>query len=93
MKTRHRHIIYILGAFMLLVLLQAFGEIVNIKLQSQSLAHLLVSGALVINILGVCVGLYNVYQGLKFRGKHRLWVAFFVLGATCIFINMLALSS
>lgn len=93
MKLGHRHIIYMLGAFVLLVLLQAFGELVNMKLQNQSFAHILMSGALVTNILGVLVGLYNVYQGLMYRGKHRLWVLFFVLGASCIFINMLALTS
>ena len=92
MKLGQRHIIYILGAFVLLVLLQAFGELINAKLQNQHFAHLLISGAMVTNVLGVFVGLYNVYQGLIYRGTHRLWVLFFVLGATCIFINMLALS-
>lgn len=93
MKLGHRHIIYILGAFVLLVLLQAFGELLNMKLQSQTFAHVLASGALVTNILGVFVGLYNVYQGLMYRGKHRLWVLFFILGVSCIFVNMLALTS
>lgn len=93
MKFGHRHIIYILGAFVLLVLLQALGEIVNAKLQSHIFARLLASGALVTNILGVFVGLYNVYQGLMYRRIHRIWILFFVLGISCIFINVLALTN
>lgn len=92
MKLGHRHIIYILGAFVLLVLLQAFGELLNVRLQNQSLGHLLISGALVVNILGVFVGLYNVYQGLMYRKTHKIWLLFFWLGVSCIFINVLALS-
>jgi hypothetical protein len=92
MRLGQRHIIYMLGAFVLLVLLQAFGEMMNIKLQSQTFAHWLTAGALVTNILGVLVGLYNVYQGLMFRKTHRIWIMFFILGVSCIFINVLALT-
>jgi hypothetical protein len=92
MKFGHRHIVYILGAFVLLVLLQAFGEIINVKLQNQLFAHWLNSGALVTNILGVMVGLYNIYQGLQYRRTHKLWILFFWLGVSCIFVNVLALT-
>ena len=92
MKFGQRHALYILGAFMILVLLQAFGVLVNAKLDSQIAHRLLDSGGLVINILGVLVGLYNIYRGLQLRTVHPLWLAFFVLGIACIFVNVLALS-
>lgn len=92
MKSRHRHVIAILGAFVLLVLLQAFGELINMKLQSHSLSDVLMAGALVTNILGVGVGMYNVYQGLLYRHIHKIWIMFFVLGISCIFVNVLMLT-
>ena len=92
MKLGNRQVIYIMGAFILLVLLQAFGEIVNQELKSQMFARYLNAGALVTNITGVFVGLYNVYQGLMYRKVHRIWMLFFFLGTSCIFLNVLALT-
>jgi hypothetical protein len=92
MKFGQRHILYILGAFILLVLLQAFGELVNVKLDSQIADRLLDSGGLVINVIGVLVGLYNIYRGLELRRTHPIWLVFFWLGIVCIFVNVMALS-
>lgn len=92
MKFGQRHVLYILGAFILLVLLQIFGEIVNMKLDSQIADRLLNAGGLVINMIGVLVGLYNIYRGLQLRLTHPIWIVFFLLGMMCIFVNVLALS-
>lgn len=92
MKFGHRHILGILGAFVILVLLQIFGVIINAKLDNEIAGRLLNAGGLVINMIGVLVGLYNIYRGLQLRTRHPLWIVFFLLGMMCIFINVVALS-
>lgn len=92
MKFAQRHVLYILGAFILLVLLQAFGELINTKLDSLVVNQLLISSGMVINVIGVLVGLYNIYRGLQLRTIHPLWVVFFSLGIVCIYVNVIALS-
>jgi len=92
MKFGQRHILYILGAFIILVLLQIVGELVNMKLGSQIAERLLHAGGLVINLIGVGVGLYNIYRGLQLRLTHPIWIVFFLLGIACIFVNVIQLS-
>lgn len=92
MKFGHRHILGILGAFVILVLLQIFGVIINAKLNSEIADRLLNAGGLVINMIGVGVGLYNIYRGLQLRTVHPLWIVFLLLGMMCIFVNVVQLS-
>ena len=92
MEFARKHALYVLGAFIILLLLQAFGELINMKLNNQIANRLLWSGGLVINIIGVFVGLYNIYRGLSLRTTHPLWIVFFLLGCACIFVNVMALS-
>lgn len=92
MKIAQRHVLYILGAFIILVLLQIVGELVNMKLGNPIAERLLNAGGLVINMIGVGVGLYNIYRGLQLRLAHPLWIVFFLLGMVCIFVNVVQLS-
>jgi hypothetical protein len=92
MNFGQRHTLYILGAFVILVLLQIFGVIINARLESQLADRLLNASGIVINAIGVLVGLYNIYRGLQLRTAHPLWIVFLLLGMMCVFVNVVGLS-
>jgi hypothetical protein len=92
MTTKHRQLFYILLAFLILATLQFVGTIINIFWQNQILANLLISGGFVINVTGVLIGLYNIYQGLALRKHTNIWIFIFASGIICLGFNVYTLA-
>lgn len=92
MNTKHRQMIYILLAFLALTLIQFTGVIINLFIQNDLLAHVVSSSGLVINVTGLIIGLYNIYQGLSLRKHSSLWGVILLVGIICVWFNVYALS-
>jgi hypothetical protein len=92
MTTKNRQIIYILIAFLALAVLHFIGVMVNLYLQNNHLNNILNSSALVINVTGVIIGVFNIYQALALRKATNLWVLFFIIGVVCVGFNAYSLS-
>ena len=92
MSAKHRQTIYILLAFLILALLHFVGAITNMFLQNDAFQHVINSSGLVINITGVIIGIYDIYQGLVLRKKSSFWVLIFLVGIICVWFNAYALA-
>ena len=91
MTTKHRQTLYILLAFLILALLHLAGAITNMFLQNVMFQHVINSSGLVINITGIIIGIYDIYQGLILRKQSNIWVIFLMVGIICVWFNAYAL--
>ena len=92
MKTKHRQMIYILLAFLILALFHFVGAMVSMFIQNDLLARVINSSGIVINVTGVIIGIYNIYQGLALRKHTNIWSVIFLTGIVCAGFNAYALS-
>lgn len=92
MNTKHRQMIYILCAFLILALLHFAGAVTNMFLQNGLLQRVIISSGLVINVTGVIIGIYNIYQGLTLIKRSSLWGIIILTGIVCVWFNAYALS-
>jgi hypothetical protein len=92
MTTKHRQMIYILCAFLILALLHFVGVVTNMFLQNDMFQRVINSSGLVINVTGVIIGVYDIYKGLMLRKESNIWMLLFVVGIICVGFNAYALS-
>lgn len=92
MTKKTLHTIHILVAFLVLAIMHFICVIVNAFLQDETLGVLLVASGLVINVTGILIGVFNIYQSLQLRKHTNIWVLFFTIGVICILFNAYALS-
>ena len=92
MSKKHRQMIYILLAFLILTVVHFIGAIISISVQNELLARVINSSGIVINGTGIVIGVYNIYQGLALRKHTSLWGVIFLTGIVCVWFNAWALS-
>jgi hypothetical protein len=92
MTTKHRQMIYILCAFLILALLHFVGAVTNMFLQNNMFQRVINSSGLVINVTGVIIGVYDIYKGLMLRKESNIWMLLFVVGIICVGFNAYALT-
>jgi hypothetical protein len=92
MTTKHRQMIYILCAFLILALLHFVGVVTNMFLQNDMFQRVINSSGLVINVTGVIIGVYDIYKGLMLRKESNIWMLLFVVGIICVGFNAYALT-